>query len=176
MELRSSGRHASPGAHFERSRRGGCEPGVQVARKGDLHRRGQRSWPPVERPGNPGRSTVPDARGSDQRPPPNGGAGRASPWRRCPASSKFTCVATIGFAGRAGVADRVGELHQPPHLYSRALELAGRLRQGAACDAHYLALAETLGCELWTADEKFYRTASPAARGVRRIVERAVHG
>ena len=40
------------------------------------------------------------------------------------------------------------KLHQPPHLYSRALELAGQLRQGAAYDAHYLALAETLGCEL----------------------------
>ena len=68
------------------------------------------------------------------------------------------------------------ELHQPPHLYSRALELAGQLRQGAAYDAHYLALAETLGCELWTADEKFYRAASPAARSVRWIEERAVHG
>ena len=25
----------------------------------------------------------------------------------------------------------------------------------AAFDAHYLALAEIFGCELWTADEKF---------------------
>ena len=63
------------------------------------------------------------------------------------------------------------ELLQPPHLCSRALELAGQLRQGANYDAHYMALAKTLGCELWTADEKFYRAASPAARSVRWIGE-----
>ena len=65
------------------------------------------------------------------------------------------------------------ELLQPPHLYGRALELAGQLRQGATYDAHYMALAETLGCELWTADEKFYRVASPVARSVRWIGEPA---
>jgi predicted nucleic acid-binding protein len=52
------------------------------------------------------------------------------------------------------------ELREPPHLHSRALEIANLLRQVAVFDAHYLALADILGCELWTADERFYRTAS----------------
>lgn len=52
------------------------------------------------------------------------------------------------------------ELREPPRIHSRALELAEQLQQGAAYDAHYLALAETLDCELWTADERFYRAAN----------------
>ena len=65
------------------------------------------------------------------------------------------------------------ELHTPPGLYGRALELASQLNQGAVYDAHYLALAETLHCELWTADEKFIRVASPIANNVRWIGELA---
>ena len=42
------------------------------------------------------------------------------------------------------------ELHQLPGLHVRALQLASQLKQGAAYDAHYLALAEGFGCELWT--------------------------
>ena len=34
------------------------------------------------------------------------------------------------------------ELHQPPNLHVRALQLASLLKQNAAYDAHYLALAE----------------------------------
>ncbi len=63
------------------------------------------------------------------------------------------------------------ELYQPTHLHNRALELASRLGLGATYDAHYLALAEALGCDLWTADEKFYRAASQDARSVRWIGE-----
>ena len=61
------------------------------------------------------------------------------------------------------------ELHQAPNLHTRALELASRLRQGAVYDARYLALAEILDCELWTADEKFYRAASPSTGNIRWI-------
>ncbi|MYH49013.1 MAG: type II toxin-antitoxin system VapC family toxin [Gammaproteobacteria bacterium] len=59
------------------------------------------------------------------------------------------------------------ELRQPPGLHVRALRLAGQLNQSAVYDAHYLALAEMLGCELWTADERFYRAASPGIDVVR---------
>ena len=54
------------------------------------------------------------------------------------------------------------DLHALPHVHGRALELASELGQGAAYDCHYLALAEALGCELWTADERFRRAARPA--------------
>ncbi len=54
------------------------------------------------------------------------------------------------------------DLHSLPHLHGRALELASELGQGAAYDCHYLALAEALDGELWTADERFHRAASPA--------------
>lgn len=68
------------------------------------------------------------------------------------------------------------ELHQPPHIYSRALALARQLGQGATYDAHYLALAETLGCELWTADGRFYRAVSPVVGRVRWVGEPAAQG
>ena len=61
----------------------------------------------------------------------------------------------------ARLAARV-ELHEPSGIHARALELASELGQGAAYDCHYLALAEALDCELWTADERFHRAAGPA--------------
>ena len=63
------------------------------------------------------------------------------------------------------------ELHQPPGLHVRALQLASQLKQNAAYDAHYLALSESFGCELWTADERFYRAASQSIGNVRWIGE-----
>lgn len=42
-------------------------------------------------------------------------------------------------------------------LHVRAAQLAAQLRQGAVYDAHYLALAESLGCDLGTADHRFER-------------------
>ena len=51
------------------------------------------------------------------------------------------------------------EFLEPSDLHSKALDLANRLQQGAVYDAHYLALAESIDCELWTADQSFYRTA-----------------
>ena len=68
------------------------------------------------------------------------------------------------------------ELHQPPDLHGRALELASQLDQGAAYDAHYLALAESLNCELWTADEKFFRAAGTTVDNVRWIGEAVAPG
>ena len=67
------------------------------------------------------------------------------------------------------------ELHQTPNLHVRALQLASQLRQGAAYDAHYLALAETLGCELWTADRRFYEAAHSGVATLRWIGEFEAH-
>ena len=58
------------------------------------------------------------------------------------------------------------ELYEIPQLHHRALELASQLQQGAAYDSHYLALAEALDCELWTADERFHRVAGPLAPNI----------
>ncbi len=63
------------------------------------------------------------------------------------------------------------ELYYTPTLHRRALELASELGQGAVYDAHYLALAEILDCEMWTADERFYRSASPASARLRLLTE-----
>ena len=52
------------------------------------------------------------------------------------------------------------ELREIPQIHVRALELAGELGQGAVYDSHYMALAESLGCDLWTADERFFRAAT----------------
>lgn len=45
---------------------------------------------------------------------------------------------------------------EPPNLHQRAWEITKRLGQGQVYDAYYVALAEMLDCELWTADEKLY--------------------
>ena len=63
------------------------------------------------------------------------------------------------------------ELREASDLHRRALILAGRLRQNAVYDAHYLALAEALHCELWTADEKFYRAAASPTSNIRWVGE-----
>ena len=61
------------------------------------------------------------------------------------------------------------QLLEPPDLHTRAMKLAAELRQPAAYDAHYLALAEILDCELWTADERFFRAASNTFGRLRRL-------
>ena len=63
------------------------------------------------------------------------------------------------------------ELHQPLGLHVRALQYASQFKQNAAYHAHYLALAESFGCELWTADERFYRAASSSINNVRWLGE-----
>ncbi len=85
---------------------------------------------------------------------------------------------TRGELSMEGAIDLVGnlltsqiELHQPWNLHGKALEMASRLGQAAAYDAHYLALAESLDCELWTADERFYRSIREGDGRVRWIGE-----
>ena len=45
-------------------------------------------------------------------------------------------------------------LYGDADLHRRALELADHLALPATYDAHYLALAKTLGAEFWTADRR----------------------
>jgi predicted nucleic acid-binding protein len=45
------------------------------------------------------------------------------------------------------------ELLGPAGLYELAIALADRHNLPAAYDAHYLALAQLLGCDFWTADQ-----------------------
>ena len=41
----------------------------------------------------------------------------------------------------------------PPNLYREALDLAEAFNRPTVYDTHYIALAQILGCDLWTADE-----------------------
>ena len=54
------------------------------------------------------------------------------------------------------------EFMSPPEIHGGALRIANQIGQGAVYDSHYLALAERLDCELWTADRRFYRSARRA--------------
>jgi predicted nucleic acid-binding protein len=60
-----------------------------------------------------------------------------------------------------------------PAVTVRALEIADELGVNASYDAQYVARAELQGCELWTADERFWRIANPRFAFVRWIGERA---
>jgi len=48
------------------------------------------------------------------------------------------------------------ELLDLPDLFLRAFDLAASFNRPAAYDAHYLALAEMMESEFWTADERLY--------------------
>ena len=56
-------------------------------------------------------------------------------------------------------------------MYERALALALALDQKSAYDTVYLALAESLSCEMWTADRRFVRSAGTRFPQVRWIGE-----
>jgi predicted nucleic acid-binding protein len=46
-----------------------------------------------------------------------------------------------------------------PDVSKRGLAIAYQLGNPASYDAHYVALAERLGCEIWTADERFWNAS-----------------
>ena len=46
------------------------------------------------------------------------------------------------------------------HLLRRAYEIATQFNQPTAYDSQYLAVAERLGCEFWTLDEKLFNIVS----------------
>lgn len=66
----------------------------------------------------------------------------------------------------AFMAQEIGLLH-PPFLEKRAWELAQQYNRPVLYDAFYLALAESAGCELWTADDRLYRAVHDALPWVR---------
>jgi predicted nucleic acid-binding protein len=52
------------------------------------------------------------------------------------------------------------QLIPPDEGYNkRAFDLTLRLKRAAAYDSYYLALAESLKCDLWTADKRLYQVA-----------------
>ena len=55
----------------------------------------------------------------------------------------------------------------PPGLPLRAFEIATQFNLKWIYDAFYVALAEIVGCDLWTADEKLHESVSGAFPNVR---------
>ncbi|MBX3065643.1 MAG: type II toxin-antitoxin system VapC family toxin [Anaerolineae bacterium] len=49
----------------------------------------------------------------------------------------------------------------------RAYQLAEQFNRPSSYDAQYLAVAEQLGCEFWTADEKLYNAVSESLSWVK---------
>lgn len=61
------------------------------------------------------------------------------------------------------------EFHNPAGRHHQALVLADALGLPATYDAHYLALAEYLGCELWTDDLRLIQRVATSLPFVRWI-------
>ncbi len=61
------------------------------------------------------------------------------------------------------------DLYGDTDLHRRALNLAESLSLPATYDAHYLALAERLGAEFWTADKRLVRSVQKVMPWVRLI-------
>lgn len=68
-----------------------------------------------------------------------------------------------------GLLDSGIELREPVGLQTKTVELATQLGQEGAYVAPYLALVETLNCDLWNADERFYQAVSRDHSNVRWI-------
>ncbi len=67
------------------------------------------------------------------------------------------------------VLDMPIELHRPAHLHLRALELAAHYSLPATYDAHYVALAEHPGVELWTTDKELHAAVGERLPWVRLV-------
>jgi predicted nucleic acid-binding protein len=73
----------------------------------------------------------------------------------------YLSASSVQLAFRAALALPL-KLHGEPDLHWRALDLADKFSLPAAYDAHYLALAELLEGEFWTADGRLARTVQPS--------------
>lgn len=56
-------------------------------------------------------------------------------------------------------------------MHVRALEIVRRFPERKAYDPHFVALADLLGCELWTSDKKLYNRLSRHLTWVRLVDE-----
>ena len=65
-------------------------------------------------------------------------------------------------------------LRHPAGLEVRAWELAQQYNRPTAYDASYLALAESAGCELWTADGRLVRAVREALPWVKTVRDAAM--
>lgn len=61
------------------------------------------------------------------------------------------------------------ELLHPGFIERRAWELAQQFKRPTVYDALYLAVAEHIGCELWTADDRLYKAVHDALPWVRSL-------
>lgn len=59
----------------------------------------------------------------------------------------------------------------PPRLPQLAFEIAVQFELKWVYDAFYVALAEIVGCELWTADAQLHRAVRAQHRNVRLLSE-----
>jgi predicted nucleic acid-binding protein len=67
-------------------------------------------------------------------------------------------------------------LHFDDGLLLRAYELAEKFAQPSAYDAQYLALAERLACEFWTADERLFNSVRSQFPSIRWLGAEPIHG
>lgn len=81
----------------------------------------------------------------------------------------------ISLVDALGLIEEVGNLPvermSPPALPLRAFEIAGQFRLKWIYDAFYVALAEIVGCDLWTADEALYDAVRAAHTNVRLLTD-----
>jgi predicted nucleic acid-binding protein len=60
-------------------------------------------------------------------------------------------------------------LVEDPSLHREAIAIAHRFGRPSTYDAHYLALAERHGCDMWTGDERLYNAVREYDPGIRWI-------
>jgi len=72
-------------------------------------------------------------------------------------SDKFTLDAARESLTDVILKGLVFDFSSPLAISIRAMEFAHRFNLSATYDSHYLALAEHVGCELWTADTKMWK-------------------
>ncbi len=76
-------------------------------------------------------------------------------------------------AGLEVLGDLPLEMMHPPSIHEEAVALAQRLEKVSIYDAHYLALAQHLRCEFWTADEDLFHAVASQLPWVHSLSEMA---